>query len=373
MAFYIRKAVKVGPLRFNLSKSGIGVSAGIPGFRVGSGPRGNYVHMGRSGLYYRKSISGKTPSPRSQISQPPKPQSYQALSNPSIGEYTEIESVDVSEMVDISSKDLVDEINSKIRIRRFFPLAFIGSILFILIMLFNDVPGWIIFLSALLLIGLSFLAHNWDELRRSVVIMYDFDQDQERAFEKLHDAFDNMTDCQKVWHIPGSSDVLNRKYNAGASQAVKRNEIKPKKNTPSPIKTNVEVPVINAGKQSIAFFPNCVLVFDSGKAGSIDYANINVDISQSRFVESQGVPSDSEIVGQTWKYVNKIGGPDRRFKDNPQLPIALYEDIYFRSDSGLNELFEVSKVGIGGAFAAAIEGMRTSSENARTSKKDDLL
>ncbi|MGO9102221.1 MAG: DUF4236 domain-containing protein [Mycobacterium sp.] len=42
MAFYIRKAVKAGPFRFNLSKSGIGVSTGVPGFRVGSGPRGNY-------------------------------------------------------------------------------------------------------------------------------------------------------------------------------------------------------------------------------------------------------------------------------------------------------------------------------------------
>lgn len=35
------------PFRFNLSNSGIGVSAGIKGFRVGTGPRGNYVHMGR--------------------------------------------------------------------------------------------------------------------------------------------------------------------------------------------------------------------------------------------------------------------------------------------------------------------------------------
>ena len=41
MGFYLRKGVKVGPLRFNLSKSGIGVSAGIKGLRFGSGPRGN--------------------------------------------------------------------------------------------------------------------------------------------------------------------------------------------------------------------------------------------------------------------------------------------------------------------------------------------
>ena len=57
MGFYIRKALKVGLLRFNLSKSGVGVSAGIKGLRLGTGPRGNYVHMGRGGLHFRKSLN----------------------------------------------------------------------------------------------------------------------------------------------------------------------------------------------------------------------------------------------------------------------------------------------------------------------------
>jgi len=36
MGFYLRKSLRVGPLRFNLSKSGIGLSAGIKGFRIGT-------------------------------------------------------------------------------------------------------------------------------------------------------------------------------------------------------------------------------------------------------------------------------------------------------------------------------------------------
>nr|MBI7150790.1 DUF4236 domain-containing protein [Pseudomonas aeruginosa] len=54
MGLSVRKSVRVGPFRFNLSKSGIGVSAGIKGLRVGTGPRGNYIHMGRGGFYYRQ-------------------------------------------------------------------------------------------------------------------------------------------------------------------------------------------------------------------------------------------------------------------------------------------------------------------------------
>ena len=57
MGFYIRKSVSVGPFRLNLSKSGLGLSVGVKGFRVGVGPAGQYVHMGRGGIYYRKTFS----------------------------------------------------------------------------------------------------------------------------------------------------------------------------------------------------------------------------------------------------------------------------------------------------------------------------
>lgn len=59
MGFYLRKSFRAGPIRFNLSKSGIGVSAGVTGARVGLSPGGRaYVHGGRGGLYYRKSLGG---------------------------------------------------------------------------------------------------------------------------------------------------------------------------------------------------------------------------------------------------------------------------------------------------------------------------
>ncbi|HET9947751.1 MAG TPA: DUF4236 domain-containing protein, partial [Longimicrobiales bacterium] len=57
--FYLRKSLKLGPLRLNLSKSGVGMSVGVPGLRVGMSPRGrSYLHAGRGGLYYRTSLGG---------------------------------------------------------------------------------------------------------------------------------------------------------------------------------------------------------------------------------------------------------------------------------------------------------------------------
>lgn len=56
MAWYLRKALRTGPLRINLSKSGVGLSLGVRGARLGLNRRGAYVHAGRGGLYYRKQL-----------------------------------------------------------------------------------------------------------------------------------------------------------------------------------------------------------------------------------------------------------------------------------------------------------------------------
>ena len=59
MGFYLRKSFRAGPIRFNLSKSGIGASLGVTGARVGLTSQGRaYVHGGRGGVYYRKSLGG---------------------------------------------------------------------------------------------------------------------------------------------------------------------------------------------------------------------------------------------------------------------------------------------------------------------------
>ena len=56
MGWYLRKSLNLGPIRINLSRSGLGMSAGAKGLRVGTGPRGKYLHAGREGLYYRISL-----------------------------------------------------------------------------------------------------------------------------------------------------------------------------------------------------------------------------------------------------------------------------------------------------------------------------
>jgi hypothetical protein len=56
MAWRFRKSIKLGPLRFNLSKSGVGTSIGVRGFRVGTDAKGRSytaASIPGTGLYSR--------------------------------------------------------------------------------------------------------------------------------------------------------------------------------------------------------------------------------------------------------------------------------------------------------------------------------
>src|SRR5207237_2158955 len=133
MGFYIRKSLSVGPFRFNLSKSGVGVSAGVKGFRVGAGPRGNYVHMGRGGVYFRQTLPG------SNGGRQPSESPVGVSSNI---EFTDIESSSVGQMIDSSSSALLAEINQKLRKPRIWPWIAAAGILLMSLLAAGNSPTW---------------------------------------------------------------------------------------------------------------------------------------------------------------------------------------------------------------------------------------
>ena len=58
MGLFIRKSIKLGKhTRLNLSKSGVGISTGVKGARVGINSKGKaYVSGGSNGVYFRKEL-----------------------------------------------------------------------------------------------------------------------------------------------------------------------------------------------------------------------------------------------------------------------------------------------------------------------------
>src|SRR5580693_5083745 len=104
MGYFFRKSLNFGPVRLNLSKSGVGASVGVKGARVTMTPRGTtYITVGSHGFYYREAVSqgsGTYPGP------PPSPPA-----DPGTPPADDIVTADVSDLVDSSSEALIARLN----------------------------------------------------------------------------------------------------------------------------------------------------------------------------------------------------------------------------------------------------------------------
>ncbi len=69
MGWFLRKSFRLGPLRLNLSKRGIGASVGVKGARLGVDATGKpYAAGGRYGLYFRERLGkSRTSEPAGEL------------------------------------------------------------------------------------------------------------------------------------------------------------------------------------------------------------------------------------------------------------------------------------------------------------------
>ena len=349
MPFFIRKSLSVGPFRFNLSKSGIGLSTGIKGLRLGMGPRGNYIYAGRYGMYYRATL------PKFGQSQDAIPRGLSEIPQaPTFDGLTEIASGSVLQMTDSSSDDLLKELSEKHAKPLTWPLVVLATIASVVgLILDHFQPGLIVLAGGIGVIA-TIPTMLYDKVKKSVVLFYNLDDEVMRVYQGVHTSFDELESCAGKWHIEAKGNTDDWKHNAGAEALVRRNTTQLHNEMPSWLKTNISVPVIPVGRRNLYFFPDRLLMVDSGQVGAISYASMKLNLYEQRFIEDESVPVDANVVGQTWKYVNKNGGPDRRFANNRELPILLYAYLQLTSPSGLNELLAFSRTNQLQAFALAL-------------------
>jgi hypothetical protein len=168
MGFYFRKSIRLGGFRVNLSKSGIGYSYGVKGFRISTGPRGTYATVGRNGFYYRERIDG----PRSRTAE-----SSATLSQdrPIRQNASTIETADVSQLVDSSSERVLSQINERRSKTAILPatLAILGVLSLILI---SSQASFLLFgLISIFGLVLSVAAHRADYQRRTTSLTYELE------------------------------------------------------------------------------------------------------------------------------------------------------------------------------------------------------
>jgi Protein of unknown function (DUF4236) len=345
MGFYIRKGFNFGPLRLNLSRSGLGASFGVKGARIGIGPRGSYVHMGRGGLYYRQSL---TPTSHTTNIRPPALPGAAPSDN-----LHEIASAAAVTLADSSATDLLAELNRVKKRTDRLPIIAVTGIIVICVLGTVGTAWWLVTLALAAAIILALYARHFDVLQGTAILNYSLESEAAQDFAKLQAPFRQLAVCEGVWHIDAAGHHADTKYNAGATTTLKRTEIRPTLSRPPKVQCNLELPTLKAGNTTLYFFPDRLLVYDAGGVGAVAYADLKVETQESRFVENGRVPRDSRQIGTTWQYVNNKGGPDRRFSNNPQLPVMQYGAFGFSSASGLSALFLCSPSEIANSFHTA--------------------
>jgi hypothetical protein len=348
MGWYLRKSFGFGPLRVNLSKSGIGYSLGVPGARIGANSRGTYIRMGRGGIYYQKYLQTNSAGPRTE----PVPVQPQLTSEPELAEV--IQTASAASLRDSTATELLQEITFHHRKARIAPVVIAVAAMAVCISMLASLPVWTAI--ALVVVGAvaAIIATRTDYKRKIIHLDYALEPEAARAYVAMLHGIEQLRALGGLWRISSGQVNADTKYHAGAGYSVKRSRISMKFEPPGYISTDAAVYMVNTGPQRLYFLPDRILVYEGDQIGAVQYGSLTFNIAASTFVESETVPPDTEIVGRTWRYTNKSGGPDRRFASNPEIPLVRYAEITLQSAGGLNYLMQASNMQKATSFAQAV-------------------
>jgi hypothetical protein len=277
--------------------------------------------MGRNGFYYRSSLG-----PRSA----PIGKEETVVQTDTLAE---IDSGDLLQMTDSSSAALLAEMNGKHSVGDVGLWRLAATVYFSFLAASINPP---------MAVASAVLGGIWtwlrraarDTLRLTTVLFYELDENIASSYNTLHEAFEQGDGVpQAVWHV-GAKGTADWKRNAGASSVVQRRQIRLMKAAPPRVKTNVEVLSIPAGRQTIYLLPDRILVIDPRSVGAIAYEALGVHVGDRRLSSRRRrFPGTPSKWARTWKFVAKSGGPDRRFKNNRQLPVLLYDEMALSSST----------------------------------------
>ena len=178
------------------------------------------------------------------------------------------------------------------------------------------------------------------------------DREQAEPYYRMRDTFSALSECQKVWNVLAKKEIDRIAERSNANTAVTRTSVPFSLNTCDLIQWEQKVPHLpNRTGGDMYIYPGFILYRASKQAFAlIDSRDVTLRFVSTQFTETDPVPSDSQIVGQTWAKCNKDGSPDRRFRDNYQIPVAYYGTLMFSTSDGLDVRYICSNARLAEAF-----------------------
>ncbi|MDE1170064.1 MAG: DUF4236 domain-containing protein [Verrucomicrobium sp.] len=363
MGFTFRKSVRVGPFRFNLSTSGSGFSTGIKGLRVGTGPRGTYISMGAEGFQYRTYLPSSTRPNRIAVDPSRKTPSDYAGSYSHALQMAEARRVDMAALQDASSIQLLNELNERARriswvktLWLWVALILGGAGITAIFYPESSVPKPLVTAILWMFIPAWIGAYYVDLSRLEAVLMFDLSDQAAANYHALRQALETVSRCKEFQYIRarGRIDMPERKYHAGASAELDTRSVSFGFSLPPRIKANVTPYRLSTEQIDYYFFPDRILIRSNETYGAVLFDSLELEADLRRIIVRRA-PADGKIVDRTWRYVNKGGGPDRRFSYNPELPVVEYSTLHITSGYGLDETLCFSQFIAAGYLKQALD------------------
>ncbi|AEW01050.1 hypothetical protein A4D02_13905 [Niastella koreensis] len=357
MAWSYRKRIKVIPgVHLNFSNSGISTSIGVRGASVNFGKNGTYLNTSIPGLgHNRQKLSdGSKPIPATYFDQPT-PYTDNIFSA-DIQEITSQDMQGIKEAIIAAHEQRLDLRKDLASIK-----ASLGSSKFKL------------FASYMLLYGVikKSIANNIKteinakkdaikELEKQIENCYvaldiEFDQNIKERYDRMVESFKKLSTSMKIWDVTSENYQNRVATRSAASTVVNKRAVKFGIKSLPDLKSAFETLWLkNANGADLYFYPNFIVMYSNQKQFAlIGLHEINFYHNAVRFIETGSVPGDSKIIDRTWAKVNKNGTPDKRFKDNYQIPVVRYGEITLNTATGLNEQYEFSNFEYSEEFATA--------------------
>lgn len=183
----------------------------------------------------------------------------------------------------------------------------------------------------------------------------------QKAYGALVRAFETIRGCSRIWDVTSDrigNRVVERSY---ASRTITRTPVKLDFAGSDLVRfAGRAMQFQNINGEDILIYPGMVIMPRAdGAFALIDLREIKLDFNTMQFVEEETVPSDTQVVGQTWAKVNKNGTPDLRFRANYQIPLCLYGRLVITSPGGIEEEYQFSNALATGEFAHAFQAYQS--------------
>lgn len=365
MGFYWRQSVRLGPVRLNFSKSGVGYSVGVKGLRYGVRADGrSYVSAGAHGFYYRETFGTGTRRrplagmggawPNSPPTSPPVPGS----GPPAIGATESFDSA-AAEQLPVSTNDALIELLRKSSTSRF-KLVIVSFVATVLAGLASYASPLLGFVTCGLAARTMWVVGRWENRRRTIYLQYDPSGNPYKAFLQVVEAFNLVASSCRIRLVTSNLRLFGThesKRNAGATSLFDSVAVSLGEGDMPGVEANIPIPTVTARGQTFYFLPDRIVIFDRTGIGEVGYTEVSAVVDTVRIIE-ETAPADSIIARYTWLHPNRDGGPDRRFSQNYQLPVCIYTEVVLHSQSGLDVRLRASQSQIGPAFESSFQQVR---------------